>query len=62
LARAVAPTASGAIIATFWESAEARESYQSQPEHHEALQASGMLDLVTDMRSTAYDDAELRLP
>jgi len=61
LARAVAPTESGVVVATFWESAEARDSYQSEPEHREALQASGVLDLVTDMRSTAYGDAELRL-
>ena len=61
LARAVAPTESGVVVATFWESAEARDSYQSEPEHREALQASGVLDLVTDMRSNAYDDAELRL-
>ena len=62
LARAVAPTGSGVVVATFWESAEARDSYQSEPAHREALQASGVLDLVTDMRSNAYDDAELRLP
>jgi hypothetical protein len=62
LARAVAPTESGVVIVTFWESSEARDSYQTQPEHREALQASGVLDLVTDMRSTVYEDAELRLP
>jgi hypothetical protein len=44
LAQAVAPTESGVVVATFWESAEARDAYQSEPEHREALQASGMLD------------------
>ncbi|MCA1678001.1 MAG: hypothetical protein LC790_14760 [Actinobacteria bacterium] len=61
LARMVAPTESGAVVCTFWESAEAREHYQSQPEHSEALQASGLLDAVTDMRSRVFDDAELTL-
>jgi hypothetical protein len=62
LARAIAPTGSGVVVATFWESAEARDSYQSEPEHGAALQASGVLDLVADMRSKVYDGAELRLP
>jgi len=38
----VAPTESGVVVATFWESAEARDDYQSQPEHGEALRASGL--------------------
>jgi hypothetical protein len=62
LARATAPTGNGVVVATFWESAEARDSYQSEREHGEALKASGVLDLVADMRSKVYDDAELRLP
>ena len=61
LAQAVAPTDSGVVVATFWESAEAREGYQSQPEHREALQASGLLDAVTEMRSRVFEDAELKL-
>ena len=61
LARVVAPTDSGVVVATFWESAEARDAYQSQPEHHEALRASGLLDAVTDMRSRVFEDAELKL-
>jgi len=60
LARAIAPTESGVVVATFWESAESRDEYQSQPEHREALQASGVLDAVTDMRSRVFEDAELR--
>jgi hypothetical protein len=48
-------------VATFWESAAARDAYQSEPEHREALQASGLLDAVTEMRSRAFEDAELRL-
>ena len=59
LARVVAPTEAGAVACTFWESAEARDHYQSQPEHGEALRASGLLDAVTDMRSRVFDDAEL---
>jgi hypothetical protein len=61
LARVVAPTESGVVVATFWESAEARDAYQSQPEHREALQASGLLDAVTEMRSRVFEDAELKL-
>jgi len=61
LARIVAPTESGVVVATFWESAEARDGYQSEPEHREALQASGLLDAMTEMRSRVFEDAELRL-
>ena len=61
LARIVAPTESGVVVATFWESAAARDGYQSEPEHREALQASGLLDAVTEMRSRAFEDAKLRL-
>ena len=61
LARMVAPTESGVVVVTFWESAEARDAYQSQPEHREALQASGLLDAVTDMRSRVFEDAQLKL-
>ena len=59
LARMVAPTEGGAVVCTFWESAEARERYQSEPEHAEALRASGLLDAMTDMRSRVFEDAEL---
>ncbi len=61
LARMVAPTESGAVMATFWESADARDAYQSQPEHGEALRASGLLDAVTDMRSRVFEDSDLTL-
>ena len=60
-ARVVAPTESGVVVATFWDSAEARDGYQSQPEHREALQASGLLDAMKDMRSRVFEDAELKL-
>jgi hypothetical protein len=60
-ARVVAPTESGVVVATFWESAEARDGYQSAPEHREALQASGLLDAVKEMRSRVFEDAELKL-
>ena len=61
LARVVAPTESGVVVTTFWESAAARDAYQSEPEHLEALQASGMLDAVTEMRSRVFEHAELKL-
>ena len=61
LARVVAPTENGVVVATFWESAEARDGYQSQPEHREALQASGLLGAAKDMRSRVFEDAELQL-
>lgn len=61
LARMVARTDTGVVVATFWESAEARDDYQSQPEHGEALRASGLLDAVTEMRSRVFEDADLRL-
>jgi hypothetical protein len=60
LVQVLAPTDSGVVVVTLWESAEARDDYQSQPEHREALQASGMLDAVTDMRSRVFDSAVLR--
>jgi len=53
---------SGVVVATFWESAEARDDYQSQPEHGEALRSSGLLDAVTEMRSRVFEDADLKLP
>ena len=60
-ARVVAPTESGVVVATFWDSAAARDGYQSQPEHREALQASGLLDAMKDMRSRVFEGAELKL-
>ena len=60
-ARVVAPTERGVVVATFWDSADARDGYQSQPEHREALQASGLLDAMKDMRSRVFEDAELKL-
>ena len=59
LSRVIAPSDAGVVVATFWESAEARDAYQAQPEHREALQASGMLDAAKEMRSRVFNDAEL---
>jgi hypothetical protein len=59
-ARMVAPTDTGVVLVTFWDSAEARDAYQSDPEHNEALRASGLLDAVTEMRSRVFVDAELK--
>jgi hypothetical protein len=61
LARMVAPTDGGLVVATFWESAAARDAHASQPEHAEALRASGLLDAVTEMRSRVFEDADLLL-
>jgi hypothetical protein len=36
-------------------------AYQSEPEHQEALQASGLIAAVTDMRSRVFENAELSL-
>ena len=58
-ARIVAPTETGAVVCTFWESAAAREEFQSQPEHAEALRDSGLLEVMTESRSRVFDDAEL---
>jgi hypothetical protein len=61
-ARVVAPMDGGVMVSTVWESAAAREAYQSEPEHQEALQASGLLEAVTGMRSRVFENAELSLP
>ena len=59
VARMVAPSESGVVMVTFWESAAARDAYQGEPEHDEALRASGLLDAVTAMRSRVFENAEL---
>ena len=61
-ARVVAPMEAGLIVCTVWESAEARDAYQSESDHREALEASGLLAAVTDMRSRVFEGAELSLP
>jgi hypothetical protein len=60
-ARVVAPMEGGVIVCTVWESAAARDAYQSEPEHQEALQASGLMAAVTGMRSRVFENAELSL-
>jgi hypothetical protein len=60
-ARVVAPMEGGVVVCAVWESAAARGAYQSEPEHQEALQASGLMATVTDMRSRVFEDAELSL-
>ena len=42
----VAPTEGGVVVCTVWESAAARDAYQSEPEHQEALQAASMAALT----------------
>jgi hypothetical protein len=61
MARVVAPTEGGVVVCTVWESAAARDAHQAEPEHQEALQASGLLAAVTAMRSRVFDNAELSL-
>jgi hypothetical protein len=61
-ARVVAPMEGGVVVCTVWESAASRDAYQSEPEHQEALQASGLMAAVTDMRSRVFENAELSLP
>ena len=60
-ARAVAPMQGGVILCTVWESAAAREAYQSEPEHQGSLQASGLMAAVTGMRSRVFENSELSL-
>jgi hypothetical protein len=60
-ARVAAPTESGVVVCTVWESAEARDAYQAEPEHQEALQGSGLMGAVTGMRSRVFENAELSL-
>lgn len=60
-ARAMAPTEGGVIVCTVWESAAARDAYQSEPEHHEALEASGLMAGVSGMQSRVFENAELSL-
>jgi hypothetical protein len=61
LARIVAPTPTGIVLMQLWASAEARERHAEDPEHREALEASGMTALVTAMRPRALDDAVLQV-
>lgn len=49
------------VVYTLWGSAAAREAYQSDPEHEEALHASGLMATVTGMRSRVFENAELSL-
>jgi hypothetical protein len=60
-ARVVAPMEGGAVLCTVWESAAARDAYQSEPEHQEALEASGLRGAITDMRSRVFENADLSL-
>lgn len=61
LARIVAPTESGIVLMQLWESPEARERNASNPGHHAALEASGLMALVTEARPRAVTDAVLQV-
>ena len=58
-ARVVAPMEGGVIVCTMWQSAATRDAYRSEPEHQEALHASGLMAAVTGMRSRVFENAEL---
>jgi hypothetical protein len=58
-ARVVAPMEGGVIVCTVWESAAARDAFQSEPGHQQALEASGLMAVVTGMRSRVFENAEL---
>jgi heme-degrading monooxygenase HmoA len=51
----------GVVLRTVWESAAARDAYQSEPEHEDALRASGLMAAVAGMRSRVFEHAELTL-
>lgn len=55
--RVFAPTETGVIVVTVWKSAEAREAYHAGPAHEEALRASGLEDVRTNVRSRVYENA-----
>lgn len=60
LVRIAAPTDGGMVLLQLWETAEARQRNADDPEHAEALDASGMLTLVHASRSRVLDGARLR--
>jgi hypothetical protein len=60
-ARVVAPTEGGVVLCTVWESAAARDAYQAESEHREALEASGLMAAITDMRPRVFENADLSL-
>jgi|GEM_PF-3916178 len=60
LVRITAPTEDGMVLFQLWDSPEARQANQDAPGHADALDACGILDLSTAMRSRAFEGAELR--
>ncbi len=55
LAQAIAPTEDGMILVRIWESEQARAAWAENPEHHEALRASGISDASQSRTSRAYE-------
>jgi hypothetical protein len=49
------------VVWTVRESTTARDAYQGEPEHQEALHASGLMTAVTGMLSRVFENAELSL-
>jgi heme-degrading monooxygenase HmoA len=64
LARVLAPTEDGVVLIHVWKSAEARSAWHENPDHRQAVVASGMPALTTERHVREYvtDHVELFLP
>jgi hypothetical protein len=60
VARIVAPTETGIVLWQLWASAQARQHHADDPDHHAALQASGIEALASAARARAFPGATLR--
>ena len=60
-ARVVAPTDDGIVLVHPWESEQARERWQQNPRHREALQASGMIGLAKERTVREYETHHVEL-
>jgi hypothetical protein len=61
VARMTAPTDTGIVLWQLWQTPEARARNAEDPGHAAALQASGLLSLVTGTRSRAFEGAALQV-
>jgi hypothetical protein len=57
--RMTTPTPEGLVLFQLWASPAARQANADDPEHREALRASGMLDAMTGSRSRTFEDVRL---
>jgi hypothetical protein len=60
LARMIAPSETGIVLWQLWASAQARQHHADDPEHHAALEASGIKALATGVRARAFPGATLQ--